>query len=56
MCMSPDEHTSADLERQLEILDGYIAEGDDYWTLRADGIRDLLKERAENGTYATAGY
>jgi hypothetical protein len=57
MCMSPDEMTSERLEHDLQYMKEAIARGEDvnYWEFRAEEIEKLLKERAEEGTYETAG-
>ena len=57
MCMSPDEMTSARIEEVIAQMEGWVAAGDTdpYWPWRIEQFQLILKERAENGTYATAG-
>jgi len=57
MCMSPDEMSSARIEEVIAEMEGWIENGDDrkFWSWRIEEFQKLLKERAENGTYATAG-
>lgn len=61
MCMSPHEMTSARIEKIIEdsrrmieegLLDSYISS---IYEERIEEFEKLLKERAEDGTYATAG-
>lgn len=63
MCMSPHEMTSARIEQNMvgiqRYIDEYRAAGNEsgarYWTGRLEGFEKILKERADNGTYDTAG-
>lgn len=48
MCLSPDEMKSSELEN---LIAHYRNLGGGYWNARADSLAELLKERAENGTY-----
>jgi hypothetical protein len=58
MCMSPHEMSSARIE---EIVQWYKEDleadpGDRYAQGQIDNFTAILKERAENGTYDTAGH
>lgn len=61
MCISPDQVTSEELERNmLRMFEWAEDETQDigsrkFWKARAERYQRLLKERAEDGTYATAG-
>lgn len=67
MCMSPHEMTSARIEQILASYRERLAKGEnewgeplDRWTIqtwtgKVENFEKLLKERADNGTYATAG-
>lgn len=55
MCMSPHEMTSATIEERIERMEEWVAQGAIGWQRRIDQFRELLKERANDGTYHTAG-
>lgn len=63
MCMSPHEMTSARIEEASlviqEWIESYRAHGNEslasLWTGRLEGYEKVLKERADSGTYDTAG-
>lgn len=60
MCMSPDEMTSARVEEVIqeyrEFIDNNMyPEYHDRWRATVEHLEHMLKERAENGTYDTAG-
>lgn len=58
MCMSPHEMTSARIEQIIENYKRYLEEdpGDRYWEGKIENFTAILKERAEDGTYDTAGH
>ncbi len=63
MCTSPHEMTSARIEQHIQSLKKDLAdrEGLDsfyrrYYEGRLESFIEILKERAEDGTYDTAGY
>lgn len=53
MCMSPHEMSSARIEQTIAHLDQELADDpDDIWARwRRDELVEVLKERAEAGTY-----
>lgn len=60
MCMSPHEMTSARIEEIIAYHERqYAADPNGTYAgwhqRKADNFREVLKERADNGTYATAG-
>lgn len=55
MCMSPHEMTSAMIEDRIEQMKEWIAAGSTIWSWRLHQFEQVLKERADNGTYHTAG-
>jgi hypothetical protein len=61
MCMSPHQMTSAAIEHHVREYREY-AEKPEYKSMapsylwHADQLEKILKERAEDGTYDTAGY
>lgn len=59
MCMSPDEMTSARIEQALIDMRVWLEDpacrDRNYWDRRVENFEKLLKDRAEDGTYATAG-
>lgn len=60
MCMSPHEMTSREIEEAIagydRWLNGPLTDGTRrYWEGRRERFVALLKERAEDGTYDTAG-
>lgn len=61
MCMSPDEMTSVQIEESIAYFKEMLQGEQDKWyrdtyEWRLNEFELLLKERAENGTYDTAGY
>lgn len=60
MCMSPHEMTSARIEEIIASSKEILEDEKDPWYQeyyqdRLEHLEALLKERAEDGTYATAG-
>ena len=58
MCMSPHEMKSSRIERDLDTIRKGVAEGrlrEGFWKWRVQNLEKILKERADNGTYGTAG-
>lgn len=57
MCMSVHEMKSSRIERDLQAIKDVLAKGGDqkYWEWRMENLEKVLKERANNGTYETAG-
>lgn len=60
MCMSPHEMTSAHIEELIQGIDKDIAQYPNHvyrriWEGRRERYVALLKERAEDGTYDSAG-
>jgi hypothetical protein len=59
MCMSPHEMSSSQIESTIQ---GYREYAEKYESMapsylwHAEQLEKVLKERAENGTYDTAGY
>lgn len=55
MCMSPHEMTSAKIEQEIEKIESWLNDPNcphrGYWEGRLQGFKDILKERAEDGTY-----
>ncbi len=62
MCMSPHEMTSARIEESIEYYRSYAEKestspSNARWARgQAGNFEKMLKERAENGTYDTAGH
>lgn len=63
MCMSPEEMSSARIERNIEGLARFIEEDEraglnvraNMYRGRVKSFEAILKERVDNGTYDTAG-
>jgi hypothetical protein len=60
MCMSPHEMTSARIETMIQDCRRWAEDGSpvvrSVYSNRADQLEKILKERAKDGTYDTAGY
>jgi len=58
VCMSPHEMKSSRIENDIASIKRQMAEGklrSGYWDARVENLEKILKERANNGTYETAG-
>jgi hypothetical protein len=56
--MSPHEMKSSRIERDIASIKKGMAEGklrSGYWDARVENLEKILKQRANSGTYETAG-
>lgn len=51
MCMSPHEMSNSKIQEDIDYLTDVFGRDDPFWSGRIEALEEILKERAENGTW-----